>query len=72
MENHHHSKTVNSIPIFSKTLHQNIPERMNIVSLRFDTIGYNSRQKNRFISQHVTGNALKWYLAHCDELFIGE
>ena len=49
MENHHYSKTVNSIPIFSETLHQNTPERMNIVSLNFDTIGYDSRQKNRFI-----------------------
>ena len=72
MENHHYSKTVNSIPIFSETLHQNTPERMNIVSLKFDTIGYDSRQKNRFIPQHVAGNVLKWYLAHCDELFIVE
>ena len=46
MEAHHYSKTVNSIPILSGTLHQNIPERMNIVSLKFDTIGYDSRQKN--------------------------
>ena len=72
MEDHRYSKTVNSIPIFSETLHQNIPERMNIVSLKVDSIGYDSRQKNRFISQHVAGNALKWYLAHCDELFIVE
>ena len=70
MGNHHYSKTVNSIPIFSGTLHQNIPERMNIVSLKFDTIGYDSRQKNRCIPHHVVGNALKWYLAHCDEIFI--
>ena len=45
MEDQHYSKIVNSIPIFSGTLHQNIPERMNIVSLKFDTIGYDSRQK---------------------------
>ena len=42
MENQHYSKIVNSIPIFSGTLHQNIPEMMNIVSLKFDTIGYDS------------------------------
>ena len=70
MEGHRYSKIVNSNPIFSRTLHQNIPERMNIVSLKFDSIGYDSRQKNRFIPQHVAGNALKWYLAHRDELFI--
>ena len=70
MENYHYSKTVNSISIFSGTLHQNIPEKMNIASLKFDTIGYDSRQKNRFIPQHLADNALKWYLAHCDELFI--
>ena len=45
MEGHRYSKIVNSIPIFSGTLHQNIPEKMNIVSLKFDTIGYDSRQK---------------------------
>ena len=45
MEDHHYSKIVNSVPIFSGTLHQSIPERMNIVSLKFDTIGYDSRQK---------------------------
>ena len=45
MEDHHYSKIVNSIPIFSATLHQNIPERMNIVNLKFDTIGYDSRRK---------------------------
>ena len=43
MEDHHYSEIVNGIPIFSGTLHQNIPERMNIVSLKFDTIGYDSR-----------------------------
>ena len=68
MEDHHYSKTVNSIPIFSGALHQNISERLNIVSLKFDTLGYDSRQKNRFIPQHAAVNALKWYLAHCDEL----
>ena len=70
MEDHHYSKTVNSIPIFSGTLHQNVTERMNIVSLKFDTIGYDSRQKNQFIPQHLVSNALKWYRAHCDEVFI--
>ena len=30
---------------FSRELHQNIPEKMNIASLKFDTIGYDSRQK---------------------------
>ena len=68
MEDHHCSKTVNGVPIFSGTLHQNIPERMNIISLEFDAIAYDSRQKNRFIPKHAAVNALKWYLAHCDEL----
>ena len=44
-EDHHYSKIVNSIPTFSGTLHQNIPEKINIVSLKVDTIGYDSRQK---------------------------
>ena len=43
---------------------------MKIVSLKSDTIGYDSRQNNRFIPQHEADNALKWYLAHCDEVFI--
>ena len=42
MEDHHYSKILDSIPIFSGILHQNIAERLDIVSLKFDIIGYDS------------------------------
>ena len=38
MEGRHYSTILNSIPSFSGTLHQNIAERLDIVSLKFDII----------------------------------
>ena len=38
MEDRHYSTILNSIPSFSGTLHQNIAERLDIVSLKFDII----------------------------------
>ncbi|CAF2802529.1 unnamed protein product [Rotaria sp. Silwood2] len=68
MEDHQYSQIINSIPTFSGTPHENINDWLDIVSLKFDIIGYASRQKRRFIPQYLAGNALKWHLVHRNEL----
>ena len=42
MKDHHYSKILDSIPIFSGALHRNIAEGPNIVGLKSDIIGYDS------------------------------
>ena len=54
--------------IFSGQSNENIKDWLEIVSLKFDIIGYDSRQKRRFIAQYLTENALKWHLTHRDDL----
>ena len=49
MEEHQHCKIIDSIPIFSGQSNENIKDWLEIVSLKFDIIGYDSRQKRRFI-----------------------
>ena len=68
MEEHQYGKIIDSIPIFSGKSNENIKDWLEIVSLRFDIIGYDSRRKRRFIPQYLIGNALKWHLTHRDGL----
>ncbi|CAF0940209.1 unnamed protein product [Rotaria sordida] len=68
MEGPQYSKIIDSIPTFSGDPHENINDWLDIISLKFDIIGYDSRQKRRFIPQYLAGNALKWHLAHREEL----
>ena len=68
MEDHHYNTILDSIPVFSGTPHENIAEWLDIVNLKFDIIGYDSRQKRRFIPQYLAGNALKWHLLHRNDL----
>ncbi|CAF2925422.1 unnamed protein product [Rotaria sp. Silwood2] len=68
MADSQYSKLIDSIPTFSGNPHENINQWLGIVSLKFYIIGYDSRQKCRFIPQYLTGSALQWYLAHCSEL----
>ncbi|CAF4931371.1 unnamed protein product, partial [Rotaria sp. Silwood1] len=68
MEEQQYSKIIDSIPVFSGQSKEDIKEWLEIVSLKFDIIGYDARQKRRFIPQYLTRNALKWHLAHRDEL----
>lgn len=68
MEDQQYSKIIDSIPVFSGQPKDNVNDWLDIVSLKFDIIGYDSRQKRRFIAQYLTGNTLKWHLAHRDSL----
>jgi hypothetical protein len=68
MEEPKYHNIIDSIPIFSGEPHENINDWLDIVLLKFDIIGYDSRQKRRFIPQYLAGNALKWHLAHRDDL----
>ena len=68
MEEHQYGKIIDSIPIFSGQSNENIKDWLEIVSLKFDIIGYGSRQKQRFIPQYLIGNALKWHLTHRNDL----
>ncbi|CAF2848303.1 unnamed protein product [Rotaria sp. Silwood2] len=68
MEEQQYGKIIDSIPIFSGQPIENITEWLDIVSLKFDIIGYDSRQKRRFLPQYLAGNALKWHLTHREDL----
>ena len=67
MEEHQYGKIIDSILIFGQS-NENVKDWLEIVSLKFDIIGYDSRQKRRFIPQYLTGNALKRHLTHRDDL----
>ena len=68
MEGRQYGKIIDTIPIFSGQSNENIKDWLEIVSLKFDIIGYDSSQKRRFIPQYLTGNALIWHLTHRDDL----
>lgn len=68
MEDYQYRNIIDSIPTFSGEAHENIHDWLEIVSLKFEILGYNHLQKRRFIPQYLTGNALKWHLAHRDQL----
>jgi len=68
MEDPQYRNIIDSIPTFSGESRENINDWLEIISLKFDILGYDSRQKRRFIPQYLAGNALKWHLAHRDHL----
>ena len=68
MEEQQYAKIIDSIPTFSGEPQENIHDWLDIISLKFEIIGYDSRQKRRFIPQYLAGNALKWHLAHREGL----
>lgn len=68
LEQHQFEKIIDSIPTFSGDPHENIDDWLDIVSLKFDIIGYDHKQKRRFLPQYLGGNALKWHLAHREQL----
>lgn len=68
MEDHQYRKIIDSIPTFSGDPHENVTDWLEVLSLKFDIIGYNHVQKRRFIPQYLAGHALKWHIAHRDEL----
>ena len=57
---------IDSIPTFSGDPAHNVHDWIEIVSLKFDIIGYDSNQRRRFLPQYLSGNALKWHLANRD------
>src|ERR1700722_15906784 len=68
MEAHQLAKIIDSIPSFSGESRDNIQDWLEIVSLKFDLLGYDTRQKRRFIPQYLSGDALKWHLANRERL----
>jgi Zinc knuckle len=68
MEDHQLRNIVDSIPTFSGEHTQNVREWIEIVSLKFDIIDYDSLQRRRFIPQYLSGAALKWHLIHREAL----
>jgi hypothetical protein len=63
-----YAQIIDSIPTFSGEAKENVNDWLDIVSLKFDIMGYEAHKKRRFIPQYLAGNALKWHLAHRDEL----
>ncbi|CAF1499936.1 unnamed protein product, partial [Rotaria sordida] len=68
MEDHQYRNIIDTIPKFSGESRENITDWLDIVSLKFNLLGYDSRQKRRFIPQYLAGNTLKWHLTHREEL----
>ena len=68
MEAPQYAKIIDSIPIFSGEPKENVSDWLDIVTLKFDIIGYDALQKRRFIPQYLAGKALKWHLAHREDL----
>lgn len=68
MEEQQYANIIDSIPTFSGESRDNIHDWLDIISLKFDLLAYDPRQKRRFIPQYLAGNALKWHLAHRDDL----
>lgn len=64
MENHQLRNIVDSIPTFSGEPTQDVRDWLEIVSLKFDIIGYDPLQRRRFIPQYLYGAALKWHLVN--------
>jgi hypothetical protein len=64
MEDHQLRNIVDSIPTFSAEPTQNVRDWLEIVSLKFDIIGYDPLQRRRFIPQYLYGAALKWHLVN--------
>jgi hypothetical protein len=68
MEDQQYKKIIDSIPTFSGEPRENVNDWLEVVSLKFDIIGYDNLQKRRFVPQYLSGNALKWHLAHREQL----
>ena len=68
MEDHQLRNIVDSIPTFSGEPAHNVHDWLEIVSLKFDIIGYDHLQRRRFIPQYLSGAALKWHIANREDL----
>jgi hypothetical protein len=68
MEEHQLRNIVDTIPTFSGEHTQNVRDWLEIVSLKFDIIGYDSLQRRRFLPQYLSGAALKWHLVNREAL----
>ena len=64
LEDHQLRNIVDSIPTFSGEPTQDVRDWLEIVSLKFDIIGYDPLQRRRFIPQYFYGAALKWHLVN--------
>ena len=68
MESSQYARIIETIPIFSGTSNENVNDWLEIITLKFDIIGYDASQKRRFVPQYLDGNALKWHITHREEL----
>jgi hypothetical protein len=68
MEAAQYARIIETIPVFSGTSTENVSDWLEIITLKFDIIGYDATQKRRFVPQYLDGNAMKWHLAHREDL----
>jgi hypothetical protein len=57
-----------SIPTFLGNTEQNVHDWLDVISLKFDIIGYDPVQRRRYLPQYLGDDALKWHIANREQL----